>query len=92
MALVLPPPLPAYVRRFEVLDSPLPQGKEGLQMQDIQREAYKSIRTPNDLTESESLCDDDASYSRPPLRIIGTIKVRYGTPSPLKPRRIKFDD
>ncbi|MCH7724876.1 MAG: hypothetical protein IH991_00130 [Planctomycetes bacterium] len=85
------PPKPIIAVVQSVLD---PQGREG---QSLVQEAEKAFlhweNRAERLLSIENGAEEDAfSYEHVPLTKVGTIRVRYKTAQPLKPRRFTVED
>ena len=96
MPVLLPPPPHAQsastaVVRYSLEQSRSAQGQEGRAVDARIREVLRDLRdrSASDLGVSE---DVNAAYRHVPLKSVGTIRVRYKSAVPLRPRQFDFDD
>lgn len=79
------------VDRYSLKPSLSAQGDEGRTVDALIQEVLRSLR---DRTTPEFTIgiEGNGEYRHVPLKTVGTIRVRYKTAVPLRPRQFDFDD
>lgn len=93
MPLILEPPPVDYAAEASLLyaldDAPPPSGSDGLALVEHYRHAF--VHWQDRPSNAPAVASDDKGVGHVPLRKIGTMKVRFKSPQPMKPRSVNFD-